>query len=244
MTAMIEKKGRLIGVGTGPGDPELVTRKAWRLTQAADVIAYPSAEHKDGSPKESFARTIMADAIRDDAIEIDMAMPMVTGRTPAQDVYDEGSEAIRSHLQAGRDVVVLCEGDPLFYGSFMYILARLRDEFEVEIVPGVTSITAAAASHHHAMVARSDILTVLPGPLDDDALSARIDSADAIVMMKVGRHISRIKSILAAKGLLDNALYVSHASLPQEHAVPLVDAPEKAPYFSIILLYKGDDPWI
>ena len=244
MTTSSSTKGRLIGVGTGPGDPGLVTRKAWHYTEQADVIAYPSAEGPDGTNKGSFARSIMADAIRPDTIEIEMLMPMVTGRKPAQDVYDDGAAAIRDHLDAGRNVVVLCEGDPLFYGSFMYVMARLRDEFEVEVVPGVTSITAAAASHQHAMVARSDILTVIPGPLDDDAMSRRIDDADAIAMMKVGRHIGRIKSMLADKGLLDKALYISHASLPHQQAMPLKDAPENAPYFSIILLYKGDDPWI
>lgn len=244
MSDQMTKKGRLIGVGTGPGDPGLVTRKAWQLTQNAAVIAYPSAEGSDGQNKGSFARSIMADAIRPDAVEIEMLMPMVTGRKPAQDVYDEGAADIRTHLEAGRDVVVLCEGDPLFYGSFMYVMARLRDDFDVEIVPGVASITAAAAAHHHAMVARSDILTVLPGPLEDDALSQRIDDADAIIMMKIGRHISRIKALLSDKGLLENALYVSHASLPYQQAMPLKDAPDAAPYFSIILLYKGDDPWI
>lgn len=244
MSDQSSQKGRLIGVGTGPGDPGLVTRKAWQLTQDAAVIAYPSAEAPDGANKGSFARSIMADAIHPDAIEIEMLMPMVTGRKPAQDVYDEGAAEIRKHLSAGVDVVVLCEGDPLFYGSFMYVMARLRGDFDIEVVPGVASITAAAAAHNHAMVARSDILTVLPGPLDDAALSQRIDDADAIIMMKIGRHITRIKTMLAEKGLLDNALYVSHASLPHQQAMPLKDAPENAPYFSIILLYKGEDPWI
>ena len=249
MTSDHPKKGRVIGVGTGPGDPELVTRKAWAITENARVIAYSCADvsapqEEDGTHKSSFARSIMADAIGDDVVEIEMLMPMVTSRTPAQDVYDESCATMRVHLDKGHDVAVLCEGDPLFYGSFMYIMARLRDDYDIEIVPGVASMTAAAAAHHHAMVARSDILTVLPGPLDDDALSDSIDCSDAIVMMKVGRHISRIKDILKSKGLLDKALYVSHASLPQEQAMPLTAAPEIAPYFSIIFLYKGDDPWI
>ena len=244
MSLQHSHKGRVIGVGTGPGDPGLVARKAWSITEQARVIAYPAAEGADGRNIGSFARRIMADALRDDVIEIEMLMPMTTGRKPAQDVYDEGCAKMREHLDQGQDVVVLCEGDPLFYGSFMYILARLRDDYDIEIVPGVASITAAAAAHRHAMVARSDILTVLPGPLDNDALSDRIDQADALVMMKVGRHISRIKALLDAKGLLAKALYVSHASLPEEVTMPLADAPDNAPYFSIILLYKGDDPWI
>ena len=231
--------GTLYGIGTGPGDPELVTRKAWRLVQEADVIAYPSAEGGD-----SFARSIVADAIRPDAVEIEMPVPMVSGRAPAQAIYDDGAAAIRDHLSAGRDVVVLCEGDPLFYGSFMYILARLRDDFPTQIIPGVTSMTACAAAHNHALVARNDVLTVLPGTLDNDVMLDRIKASEAVVIMKIGRHLGRIRDLLSAQGLAQQALYVSHASLPYEKALPLSDAPDTAPYFSMILLYKGQDPWI
>ncbi|MGU9962424.1 MAG: precorrin-2 C(20)-methyltransferase [Candidatus Puniceispirillales bacterium WSBS_2018_MAG_OTU23] len=235
----IAKIGTLYGIGTGPGDPELVTRKAWRITSEAKVIAYPSTTDGD-----SFARRIMADAISPHAIEIAMPVPMTAGRAPAQAIYDAGADAIRRHLNAGDDVAVLCEGDPLFYGSFMYILARLRDDFPTEVIPGVTSMTASAAAHNHALVARNDALTVLTGGQDDAVLSARIDQADAVVIMKVGRYLGRIRDLLKHKGLIDTALYVSHASLPHQRALPLVDAPTDAPYFSMILLYKGDDPWI
>lgn len=231
--------GTLYGIGTGPGDPELVTRKAWRLVQEADVIAYPSAEGGD-----SFARSIMADAIKPDAIQIEMPVPMVSGRAPAQAIYDDGAAAIRDHLSAGRDVVVLCEGDPLFYGSFMYILARLRDDFPTQIIPGVTSMTACAAAHNHALVARNDVLTVLPGTLDNDVMLDRIKASEAVVIMKIGRHLGRIRDLLSTQGLAQQALYVSHASLPHEKALPLSNAPDTAPYFSMILLYKGQDPWI
>ena len=232
-------KGRLYGVGTGPGDPQLVTRRAWSLIESATVIAYPAPD--DGA---SFARSIVADAISDDAIEIPMVVPMRSGRMPAQNIYDQGAATIKTHLDAGRDVIVLCEGDPLFYGSFMYLLARLRDDFETQIIPGVTSMTACAAAHNHALVARSDVLTVLPGTLDDDALTARIHDTDAVVIMKIGRHLGRLRDLLMRLGLAEQALYVSHASLPHEKALPLSQAPDQAPYFSMILLYKGNDPWI
>lgn len=231
--------GILYGISTGPGDPELVTRKAWAITSRAEVIAYPSTEDGD-----SFARRIMDGAIAPGAIEIKMPVPMVSGRAPAQSIYDKGAEEIRKHLKAGRDVAVLCEGDALFYGSFMYILARLRDDFAVEIIPGVTSMTACAAVHRHGLVARNDVLVVLPAPLDDEALSAQIDAGDAVAIIKIGRHFERIKNLLTAKGLAEGALYVSHASLPHEQVMPLNQAPENVPYFSMILLYKGDDPWI
>jgi len=231
--------GRLIGVGTGPGDPQLVTRRAWALVENARVIAYPAPD--SGT---SFARSIVAEAISEDAIEIPMIVPMRPGRAPAQSIYDDAAAAIGEHLAAGQDVVVLCEGDPLFYGSFMYLLVRLRDRCQVEIVPGVNSLSACAAAQAHPLVARSDVLTVLPGTLDDAALAAAISAADAVAIMKIGRHMPRLRALVARLGLADKALYTSHASLPHERALTLAEAPDDAPYFSMILIYKGDDPWI
>ena len=230
--------GRLYGVGTGPGDPHLVTRRAWSLIETAKVIAYPAPDNG-----VSFARSIVADAISTDAIEIPMVVPMRTGRMPAQSIYDQGAEAIRMHLDAGRDVVVLCEGDPLFYGSFMYLLARLRD-YKVEIIPGITSMTACAAVEAYPLVARNDTLTILPAPLDDERLEAGIKAAEAVVIIKVGRHLGRIRSLFDRLGYAETARYVSHASLPHQTCHKLSDAPEDAPYFSMIILYKGDDPWL
>ena len=231
-------KGTLYGVGTGPGDPQLVTRIAWSLIESAKVIAYPAPD--DGV---SFARSIVADAISADAIEIPMVVPMRSGRMPAQSIYDQGAEAIKTHLDAGRDVIVLCEGDPLFYGSFMYLLARLRD-YDIEIIPGITSMTACAAAEAHPLVARNDILTVLPAPLDDATLEAGIKTAEAVVIIKVGRHLPRIRSLFDRLGYGETARYVSHASLPYQNCHKLSDAPDDAPYFSMIILYKGDDPWL
>jgi len=231
-------KGTLYGVGTGPGDPQLVTRRAWSLIESAVVIAYPAPD--DGA---SFARSIVADAISDDAIEIPMVVPMRSGRMPAQNIYDQGATTIKTHLDVGRDVIVLCEGDPLFYGSFMYLLARLRD-YEVEVIPGITSMTACAAAEAHPLVARNDILTILPAPLDDATLESAINKAEAVVIIKVGRHLGRIRSLFDRLGYAETARYVSHASLPHQTCHKLSDAPEDAPYFSMIILYKGDDPWL
>ena len=231
--------GTLYGIGTGPGDPELVTRKAWRIVSEAQVIAYPSAEGTG-----SFARSIMAEAISPDAVEIEMPVPMVSGRAPAQSIYESGAATIRQHLEAGRDVAVLCEGDPLFYGSFMYVLARLRDDFTTMVIPGVTSMTACASAHRQALVARNDTLVVIPATLDDETIRDRIAMAEAVVIMKLGRHLPRLKFLLDGMGLTGKALFVSHASLPHENAKPLAEAPEEAPYFSMIIIYKGADPWI
>ncbi len=238
MTEM-QKHGTLYGVGTGPGDPELVTRKAWRLIKNTDVIAYP--EPAGGN---SFAFDIVKRAIKPNALLIAISVPMTSGRSPAQSIYDIAADAIQNQLEQGRNVVVLCEGDPLFYGSFMYLLARLRPHFRVEIIPGVTSMTACAAAHNHALTARNDSLIVVPATLDEDLFAQKLDSAEAVVIMKIGRNMKKIRAILEAKNLAENALYVSHASLPHQVAMPLNQAPDDAPYFSIILIYKGDDPWI
>lgn len=231
--------GTLYGVGLGPGDPELMTLKAHRLISQADVIAYPTLASGD-----SFARSIAAGAIRPDAIEIIMDVPMTTDRQPAQDAYDLGADAMRAHLTAGRDVVCLCEGDPFFYGSFMYLFARLSDAFKTEIVPGVTSMTACASQAGMPLAARNEVLTVIPGPMEADVMAQRIKDADSIVIMKVGRHLTKIRSVLDDAGLTNHATYIERATLDAQQMMPLADAPAKAPYFSMILVTKGADPWL
>ena len=231
--------GTLFGVGLGPGDPELITLKTARLIRAAEVIAYPTLAGAD-----SFARAIAADLIGPETREIRMDIPMSTEREPAQDAYDAGAAEIADVLGSGKNVVCLCEGDPFFYGSFMYLHARLANTFDVEVVPGVTSITACAARAAMPLAARNERLTVLPGPLPEDELRVRIEGAESVVIMKVGRHLAKIKSVIDGLGLTDQATYVERATLPQEVVLPLSQAPEKAPYFSMILLTKGADPWL
>ncbi len=231
--------GTLYGVGVGPGAPDLVTLRAARLIEAAAVVAYPSLAGAD-----SFARSIVAELIPDGAAEIVMDVPMTIARAPAQAAYDQGAADIAAALDAGRDVVCLCEGDPFFYGSFMYLFARLSDRYRVEIVPGVTSVTACAGSAGRPLTARNERLTVLPGPLPEAELRARIDGAESVAIMKVGRHLPKIRGVIAALGLTGSAVYVQRATLPDEVVLPLADAPETAPYFSMILLTKGADPWL
>ena len=231
--------GTLYGIGVGPGDPELMTLKAHRLISTARVVAYPAPDDGD-----SFARRIAAATIPGDAEEIPMIVPMRADRFPAQQVYASAAERIAAHLDQGTDVAVLCEGDPFFYSSFMYLFARLGTRFPVEIVPGVTSLTACAAALRRPLTSRNDVLTVLPGPLPDAEMRPRIEAAQAIAIMKVGRHLGRIRALLEAMGLTGKAGYIERASLEVEHVCPLSEAPEKAPYFSMILIYKGDDPWL
>lgn len=231
--------GTLYGLGLGPGDPELITLKAARLIREAKVIAYPTLAGGD-----SFARAIAADLITAGTQEIRMDVPMSTERAPAQKAYDAGAQEIAKALKAGDNVVCLCEGDPFFYGSFMYLYARLSRDFAVEVIPGVTSITACAARAGMPLAARNERLTVLPGPLPEEELRLRIQGAESVVIMKVGRHLQKIRQVIDSLGLTAQATYVERATLPQEVVLPLSQAPEKAPYFSMILLTKGADPWL
>lgn len=231
--------GVLYGVGVGPGAPDLVTLRAARLIGQAQVIAYPKLENAP-----SFARSIVADLIPAGVTEIEMAVPMTTARAPAQAAYDAGAARMAAALDAGQDVVCLCEGDPFFYGSFMYLFARLSTRYRVEIVPGVTSVTACAGAAARPLVARNERLTVLPGPLPEDALRARIEGAESVAIMKVGRHLPKIRAVIDQLGLTHAATYVEHATLPDEVVLPLTDAPVAAPYFSMILIVKGADPWL
>jgi precorrin-2/cobalt-factor-2 C20-methyltransferase len=231
--------GTLYGVGVGPGDPELMTLKAARLIRAARVVAYPAPD-----TGESFARSIAAGLIAPGAAEIPIVVPMRPDRFPAQEVYGEAARAIAAHLDEGADVVVLCEGDPFFYGSFMYLHARLAARHPVEVVPGVSSLGACAAALGRPLVARNGVLSVLPGPLPDAELAPRIEAADAVAIMKVGRHMPRLRALVGALGLAPRAAYVERASLPEARACPLAEAPDEAPYFSMILVSRTEDPWL
>lgn len=231
--------GMLYGVGLGPGDPDLITRKAVRLIEAARVIAYPALAGSD-----SLARAIAADLIAADAREIVMDVPMSRARAPAQAAYDAGAAEIAGVLETGEDVVCLCEGDPFFYGSFMYLHARLADRFRVEVVPGVSSLTACAARAGLPLAARNERVTVLPGPLPEDELARRIQGAESVAILKVGRHLAKLRAVISRLGLLERAVYVERATMAEERVCPLAEAPDDAPYFSMILLTKGADPWL
>lgn len=231
--------GKLYGVGLGPGDPELMTLKAHRLITSAKVVAYPAPD--SGT---SFARSIADGLIGNGAREIPIIVPMRVDRFPAKEIYDKASADIAEVLESGLDVVTLCEGDPFFFGSFMYLFERLADRFEVEIVPGVTSLTTCAAQLGRPLTSRNDVLTIIPGPLPDNEIRRKVEEAQAVAIMKVGRHLARLKALLSEMGLLDRAGYVERASLPEQKVHRLVDLEaETAPYFSMILIYKGDEAW-
>jgi len=231
--------GKLIGVGLGPGDPDLMTVRAARLISGASVLAYPALPGT-----ESFARQIASRYISEGSHEIVIEIPMTKERGPAQAAYDLGAGRIAEALDLGRDVVVLCEGDPFFYGSFMYLHARLAGRYDVDVVPGVTSVNASAARLQHPLAARNDVFAVIPAPLDNPSIRERIASADSFAILKVGSHLGRIRDLLCELGLADRSQYIERATLSEETRMTLAEAPDPAPYFSMILVSKGVDPWL
>ncbi|MGJ9411698.1 precorrin-2 C(20)-methyltransferase [Aeromicrobium sp. CF4.19] len=239
--------GRLWGVGVGPGDPELITRKAARLIASADVVAY-----HQGVGKQSNARRIADDLVPAGAVEEVLQYPVTTGTTEhpggyagaMADFYTECAERLAAHLEAGRDVVVLAEGDPLFYGSYMYLHDRLAVQsggrFEAEVVPGVPALAAATATAGVPLVRQTDVLTVLPGTLPEPELARRLADTDGAVIMKLGRTFPAVVSALEQAGRLDDAVYVERASMPQERWLPVADVdPDSVPYFSLVIV-PGD----
>ncbi|MBM08761.1 MAG: precorrin-2 C(20)-methyltransferase [Magnetovibrio sp.] len=226
--------GTLYGLGIGPGDPELITLKALRIIEKTPIIAYPAPD-----VGESLARAIAAPHIPPGKTEINMRMPMIPGQFPAHNVYDRYADEISFHLRKNLDVTVLCEGDPFLYGSFMYLFIRLSNKFPTCVVPGVSSLGASAAAIGVPLVSRNETLSIVPGPLDEIELIDRINSSQAVAVMKVGRHFKKVCRVINRLGLNQYAHYVEHASMSNQITLNLdqVDA-NKVPYFSMILIRR------
>ena len=238
--------GRFSVVGIGPGDPDLVTIKAARLIGDAAVVAYHA-----GVRKESHARRIAADLIPATAVEEELRYPVTTGTTDhpggyvgaMAQFYESCAVRLAAHLDAGRDVVLLAEGDPLFYGSSMYLHDRFKELYETEVVPGVPAFaaaTAAIAGSSGPLVRQTDVLTVLPGTLPEPELARRLADTEAAVIMKLGRTFPAVRSALAQAGRLEGAWYVERASQADERWLPVADVDaDSVPYFSLIVV-PGD----
>ena len=236
---MSKDAGIFYGLGVGPGDPELMTVKAWRILSTVPVIVYLTA---DG--KHSTARDIAKPFLPEDATEIAIDMPMRTEREPAQAAYDEGAARITAELKAGRDVAMLCEGDPFFYGSFMYLFARLADRFKTVVVPGVTSMTAAAARIGRPLAARNDVIKVLPATLAEAKLRHELATASSAAIIKVGRHYPMVRRVLTELSLNEKAVIIENATRETEKIALLKDViADSLPYFSTILVYAGGEAW-
>ena len=232
--------GTLYAVGVGPGDPELMTLKAIRLIQSGAVVAYPLG----GDSGTSFAREIAASHILEGTEEFGFAVPMRVERAPASEAYDKAAVHMASLLSAGRDVVLLCEGDPFFYGSAMYLVERLAPRFDCEIVAGVTSLTACAGAIKRPLAARNERLKIIPAPLDANVIEVELANTEAAAIIKVGRHFDKVRGVINKLGLADNAMITERATGREEKITRLSDMVEgERPYFSTILIYKGSESW-
>lgn len=233
-------KGKLYGLGVGPGDPELITLKALRLLKAAPIIAYHAAKGKKGN-----ALTIVEEFLSPEQVLIPLIYPVTTEKLPddmcyeqiVSDFYTEITDQLAAHLDAGQDVAVIAEGDPFFYGSFMYIHDRLADKYETHIVPGVCSVLGASAVLGAPLCYRNQVLSILSGVMSDAQLREKIRASDACAIMKLGKNLEKVRTILREEHLLDRALYVERATMQNQRIIPLEKVNvEDCPYFSLILV--------
>jgi precorrin-2/cobalt-factor-2 C20-methyltransferase len=233
----MNKLGKLYGLGIGPGDPELLTLKAHRILTTVPVIAYPTLESG-----KVLARAIVSDFIRPEQIEIPMPLPFSVERS-SQPHYDIAAENIAEQLNLGRDVAVLCVGDPMLYGTFMYIFNRLCDRFSIEVVPGISSVMASAAMLGVPITYRNDVFSIMPATLEAEILRDRLVFIDAAAIIKLGRHFAKVRDILDELGLLERALYIERATLPNQQIIPITEIdPEAATYWSLILIPSKTKP--
>ena len=232
--------GTLYGVGLGPGDPELLTVKAVRVIQDAPVVAFFAKAGRRGH-----ARKIVDRWLKPGVVEVPLHYPMTTEahftgaryREALADFYAQSAELLAAHLDAGRDVALLSEGDPMFYGSFMHLFTRLKARFAVAIVPGVSGMAGAWAAAQAPMTWGDDSLVVLPGTLAPHALAARLVDCDGAVIMKIGRNLAKVRAALGAAGVLERAIYVERATMEGEVILPMAQKlDDEAPYFSMILV--------
>jgi precorrin-2/cobalt-factor-2 C20-methyltransferase len=240
MNMATPRAGKLIGVGVGPGDPELMTLKALRALREADVIAhFAKAGH------QSHSRGIIEHHLRAGIIELLLAYPVTTElpkcsaayRDAIETFYDRAAGEVARHLESGRVVAVICEGDPLFYGSYMHLHARLATRFATEIVAGVTGMSGCWSAAGMPIAQGDDVFTVLPATLPEGELVRRLSDADAAVVMKVGRHLPKLRRALERSGRLRRALYVERGTMTEEKMIPLAAKPDNdAPYFAVVLV--------
>lgn len=234
-------RGRLFGIGVGPGDPDLMSVKAARLIADTSTVAYFAARNRP-----SIARGVAEHLLTDQHREIRIEYPLTVERLAPDDpdyeqllvgCYDDAAEQIGRNLEQGHDVAVLCEGDPFFYGSYMYVHNRLADRFETIVVPGIPSLVAGAAAISQPLACGNEVLSVLSGVLSATELTAALGACDAAVIIKLGRNLGKVRQAVNAADLLERAFYVERASSESQTWCPLAQADTaRAPYFSMVVI--------
>ncbi|GAB49529.1 precorrin-3B C(17)-methyltransferase [Mobilicoccus pelagius] len=243
--------GRLLGVGVGPGDPRLLTIAAVDAIRTADVVAY----HR-GTKGPSNARGIVAEYLREGQIEEVLQYPVTTGTTDhpggyrgaMDDFYTEAASRLAAHLDVGRTVALLAEGDPFMYSSYQHMHERLADRYPTTVIPGISSVTASGAALGRPLVEDTELLTVVPGTLPQDRLVEVLRSTDCAVVMKLGRTFGAVRQAIEEAGRLDDAWYAERVSMGErQHVMPLHEVdPEQVPYFSLAVIPSrvGAAPWM
>ncbi|MEJ0092152.1 MAG: precorrin-2 C(20)-methyltransferase [Methylocella sp.] len=240
MSAQPQREGRLYGVGLGPGDPDLLTIKATKILGSAPVVAFFAKKGRRGR-----ARAIVDRWLPRHCIELPLLYPLTTEAHFSSPVYIEelrafysdATQAIAEHLIAGRDVALICEGDPLFYGSFMHLYVRLKDRFDIEVVPGVTGMSGCWSAAKTPISWGDDVFSVLPGTLDQPTLVRHLESSDAAIIIKLGANLGKVRAAIMQAGREKSAIYVEHGTQQAEKILTLDDKTDDvAPYFSMILI--------
>jgi precorrin-2/cobalt-factor-2 C20-methyltransferase len=232
--------GKLVGVGVGPGDPELITLKAVRVLEQADVVVHFTKAGNSGN-----ARAIAARYLKPGIRELPLTFP-VTTELPRDEAsyadaicafYDAAARDVASYLDDSRLVAVVCEGDPLFYGSYMHLHVRLAHRFCTEVVAGVSGMSGCWSAVGTPMAQGDDVFSVLPGTLAQDELERRLNETDAVVVIKLGRNLPKVRRALERTGRLARAVYVERGTMTGERAIPLAaKADDCAPYFAMVLV--------
>lgn len=235
---MNKEHGRLIGVGVGPGDPELITLKAIRIIENAEIIAYPKAENKN-----SMAKEIVQKYINENAEEIIMEIPMKPQTHHAQKIYDKYAKKIKQILKQGKNVVAICEGDPFFYGSFMYLYQRISKKYICEVVPGVASVMASACVSGTPLVEKNQILSIVPATQNETIIRKYLKENNCVVFVKIGRHLEKVRKIIEQEKRIQNATYIERVGLKEQKIMKLENTKQNEKhagvhkeYFSIIIV--------
>jgi len=232
--------GRIICCGLGPGDPDMMSVRADREIRAATQVAY---FRKKGRPGQ--ARSIVDGLLAQDVREYPMEYPVTTElafdsepyvRLLAE-FYDAWADRLAA-LAREADVVVLCEGDPFFYGSFMHLYVRLQGRAEVDVVAGIPGMAGCWNAVGMPIALGDDVMTVLMGTLPEDELARRACGSDALVVMKTGRNLGKVRRALQAAGRLDEAWLIERGTMPGERVMRLRDVDtSECPYFAIVLVH-------
>ena len=227
----------LYGIGVGPGDPDLITLKAQKCLQTCPVIAYPAPMGKD-----SLAFEIARPHVPENAQHLRFEIPMVTDSVALDLAYEAATRRITEYLDKGLDVGCICEGDPMFYGSFIYLMQRIQPHHPVEIIPGVSSIMAGASVCTSPLAVHNQHLHIIPATLPENILIEQLSRADVAVIIKIGRHFEKVCHVLQKIDRFDHCHYVAHATMQKQFHCPLNQLKNtQIPYFSLIYVGMQND---